>query len=73
MKKNINEKTLRSVFVPKLSKNDDSLFVAVNGRRILVKKGETVELPVAFAEVIENSRNAQDEAESYIAAMAHEN
>ncbi len=73
MKKNINEKTLRSVFVPKLNKNDDSLFVAVNGRRILVKKGETVELPVAFAEVIENSRNAQDEAESYIAAMAHEN
>ncbi len=72
MKKNKNEKTLRSVFIPKLNKNDDSLFVAVNGRRILVKKGETVELPLAFAEVIENSQKAQNEAESFIAAVSRE-
>lgn len=64
--KTTKEKKTKAVFIPKLSKNDDSLFVAVNGRRILVKKGETVELPLHFAEVIENSVNAQREAESFI-------
>lgn len=68
--KKIKENKLRTVFVPKLNKNDDSLFVAVNGKRILVKKGETVELPVAFAEVIENSVRAQAEAESFIEAVS---
>lgn len=61
----------KTVFIPKLSKNDDALFVAVNGKRILVKKGEAVELPAAFAEVIENSANADKQAESFIASVAN--
>lgn len=65
MKKTIQKDT-KTVFIPKTSKNDDSLFVAVNGKRILVKKGESVELPTAFAEVIENSFRAGKEAESFI-------
>ncbi|MBR2410913.1 MAG: hypothetical protein IKB08_04220 [Clostridia bacterium] len=71
MKKNIESNT-KTVFIPKVSKNDDSLFVAVNGRRILVKKGETVELPVHFAEVIENSLLAARKAESFIEAVSSE-
>lgn len=43
------------VFVPKASKNDDSLFVSVNGKRILIKKGVAVKVPKAHAEVIRNS------------------
>lgn len=73
MKKKVKEKAVKTVFIPKLNKNDDSLFVAVNGRRILVKKGETVELPAAFAEVIENSQRAQDDAEDFIASMSRNN
>ncbi len=73
MKKTIKEKTLKTVFIPKLNKNDDSLFVSVNGKRILVKKGETVELPAAFAEVIENSQKAQDDADSFIASVSRSN
>lgn len=73
MKKTIKEKTLKTVFIPKLNKNDDSLFVSVNGKRILVKKGETVDLPAAFAEVIANSQKAQDDADSFIASVSRSN
>ena len=68
MKKTENKsaKLTKTVFIPKLHKNDDSLFVAVNGKRILVKKGVAVELPLAFAEVIENSEKASRKAEQFI-------
>lgn len=65
MKKNVEKKT-ETVFIPKLVRNDDALFVAVNGKRILVRKGENVELPEAFCEVIRNSEAARAEAQSYI-------
>lgn len=55
-----------TVFIPKHDRHDDSLFVAVNGKRILVKKGEPVSLPKAFAEVIKNSFAAQSQAEDFI-------
>ncbi len=58
------------VFIPKASKNDDSLYVAVNGRRMLVKKGEQVMLPASFAEVIENSFAAARSAEEYIDSVS---
>jgi len=60
----------KEVFIPKEYKRDDSLFVAVNGERILVRKGETVTLPLKFAEVIENSAAARREAEKFIASVA---
>ena len=55
-----------TVFVPKASKYDDALYVAVNGRRILVKKGEPVLLPAMFAEVVHNSFAAAEKADAYI-------
>lgn len=67
------KENMRTVFIPRLSKNDDSLFVAVNGKRILVKKGEAVELPAPFAEVIENSVKAEEQAENFIASVANVN
>lgn len=56
------------VFVPKSGRDDDDLFVAVNGKRILIQKGKTVYLPPEFAEVVENSLMAQTDAEKYIVA-----
>ena len=53
---NTKEK-LVSVFIPKTSRNDTERFVAVNGERILVQTGKTVEIPERFAEVIKNSEN----------------
>ena len=60
------------VFIPKTDKNDDAQFVAVNGRRMLIRKGETVEVPPAFAEVLAHSVQAGMEAERFINAVANE-
>ena len=35
---------LVSVFIPKQSRNDTERFIAVNGERILVQTGKTVEI-----------------------------
>lgn len=67
-----SKNTLVPVFVPKESKHDDSLFVAVNGKRMLIKKGETVMLPAPFVEAVENSVNARREAESFIDSVSKE-
>ncbi len=66
------EQTTVSVFIPKTDKNDDAQFVAVNGRRMLIRKGEVVEVPPAFAEVIAHSVQAGQEAERFINAVANE-
>ena len=72
MKKKAEAKT-EVIYIPKLYKNDDSLFVAVNGKRILIRKGEQVEVPVQFAEVIKNSLAAQNEAQRFIEASCRDN
>ena len=52
-----SNEALVSVFIPKQGRNDTERFVAVNGERILVQTGKTVEVPKRFAEVIKNSEN----------------
>lgn len=64
-KTNVAEDTV-TVFIPKENKHDDALYVAVNGKRLLVKKGENVKLPRCFAEVILSSFDAKKTADSYI-------
>lgn len=54
------------VYVPKEGKGDDDLFIAVNGRRMLIQKGKTVYLPPEFAEVVEHMFEARAEADRYI-------
>lgn len=70
--KKITDNEMQTVFIPKTSKHDDAQFVAVNGQRILVRKGETVTLPKRFAEVILNSEKAAKTAESFIDSVAKE-
>ncbi len=72
MKNNKTATTTYPVFIPKLNKNDDALFVAVNGKRMLIKKGETVQVPREFYEVIENSRRQSLEAEQFILSNVNE-
>ena len=64
------ETAVETVFIPKSGKHDDALYVAVNGQRILVKKGEPVAVPVRFAEVIRNSEAAAKHAEDYIESVS---
>ena len=71
-KKIVAEQANVPVFIPKTDKNDDAQFVAVNGRRMLIRKGETVEVPPAFAEVLSHSVQAGKEAEHFISAVSNE-
>ena len=61
-----------TVFIPKESKHDDALYIAVNGKRMLVKKGEPVVLPKPFAAVVNASFAAKQTAEKYIDAVCAE-
>ena len=70
--KNEPAEVLEEVFIPKSNKHDDAQYVAVNGQRILVKKGETVYLPKKFAEVIRHSEEAAACAESFIESVSAE-
>lgn len=68
-KKNIAT-TTKEVFVPKENKHDDTLYIAVNGKRMMIKKGITVSLPVEFAEVVENSFSSRQSADEFINSVS---
>lgn len=65
---NNSAEKLVSVFIPKQSRNDTERFIAVNGERILVQTGKTVEIPERFAEVIKNSEKMAAVSAEYIDA-----
>jgi hypothetical protein len=54
------------VFIPKESRDDTERFIAVNGERILVQTGKTIEIPERFAEVIKNSEMMAQTSAEYI-------
>ena len=62
---NKTEKMVK-VFIPKESRNDTERFISVNGERILVQTGKTVEIPERFAEVIRNSEKMAQISQEYI-------
>ncbi len=62
----------KTVFIPKRGRNDSERYIAVNGRRMLVRTGEAVELPLEFAEVVENSQKMDIQSDSYIAQNRRE-
>lgn len=59
-----------TIRVPKKGK-EDALFVGVNFKNYILKRGEYVKIPKAVWEVIQNSELAEEFAESY--ARAKEN
>ncbi len=70
--KNVSAEALEEVFIPKSNKHDDAQYVAVNGRRILVKKGETVKQRASVAGVIRHSDQAAGHAEGFIVSGSAE-
>ena len=64
----VQEEELVPVYIPKTSRSDNERFVAVNGERILIQTGKTVQVPRRFAEVIQNSMASDAEAAAYIEA-----
>lgn len=59
-------KGYKTVFIPKNGRNDNERYVAVNGKRILVRTGEPVSIPSEFAEVVENSLKMARVCDEYI-------
>ena len=56
-----------TVFIPKRGRNDNERYVAVNGRRMLIKCGESVAVPHEFKEIIEQSQKQDRLSDEYIA------
>ncbi len=61
---------MKTVFIPRRSKNDTERYVAVNGENMLIQTGKAVEVPLRFAEVIETSQRQDSAAEAFIEAFA---
>lgn len=57
----------REIRIPKAPKGEDNFVIAsVNGRVFKIKRGETVEVPLPIAQVIENSFKDADRADDFI-------
>lgn len=63
----MNVKEMKTVFIPKNGRNDNERYVAINGKRILVRTGTAVRVPAHFAEVIEQSQRMDRCSDEYIA------
>lgn len=65
-------KKTKTVFIPKRGRNDSERYVAVNGRRMIIKCGEPVEVPAEFAAVIEHSLETERISDEYISENRRE-
>ncbi len=65
-------KRTKTVFIPKRGRNDSERYVAVNGRRMIIKCGESVEVPAEFAAVIEQSLENERVSDEYISENRRE-
>lgn len=61
-----------TVFIPKRGRNDNERYVAVNGKRILVKCGESVTVLGEFAQVIKNGLKMDALSDAYISENRRE-
>ena len=56
---------LVKIRIPRGRDNQDDVFVGVNGRTWLIKRGVEVEVPKCVAEVIRNAEEAEEAAYAY--------
>ena len=62
-KKEEKERTVL-IKLPKM-KNEGDMFVSVNNKTFLIKRGVEVEVPESVAEVLRRSEEMQEQAEAY--------
>ncbi len=63
---------IKTVFIPKRNRNDNERYVALNGRRMIIRCGEPVEVPSEFAMVIEQSLETERLSDEYISENRRE-
>ena len=52
---------LVKIRLPRRTKNDEDVFVSVNAKTYLIKRGMEVEVPASVAELIRNAEEMQEE------------
>lgn len=50
-----------NVFIPKMSGEDNTFFVGLNGKNYLIPRGKTVQVPKAVADIIDMHNRAIEE------------
>lgn len=60
-----------TVRLPKTKELQDDVFVSVNQRSWLIRRGETVEVPVCVAEVLQHSEDMAQEALAFESRVGH--
>lgn len=60
-----NPETMKSVFLPRISGEEDTVFVALNGKAWQVPRGKKVSLPLALAQILEESEHNAQIARDY--------
>ena len=68
-KKTAAEKTVKIKLLRSMDEKEQSVFVSVNDRTFQIKRGVEVEVPECVAEVLENSRRMEEEAEDFICSV----
>ena len=65
---NANEEKKVKIRLPLSRTENDDVFVGVNGRTWLIKRGETVEVPECVAEVLMHKEEAEARCYQYISS-----
>lgn len=60
-----------TIRLPKTKELQEDVFVSVNQRSWLIRRGETVEVPACVAEVLQHSENMAQEAIAFESRMTH--
>lgn len=60
------------VNIPRLRKDESDVYVCVNGKGILIKRGVDVEIDVEYAEVLKHSQKADGIAIKYMQQIEEE-
>jgi len=71
MAENTEKKTkMVKIKIPLTKTEKEDVYVAVNGKSYLIKRGECVEVPASVAEVLENQEKMLSEAIAFEAEAA---
>ncbi len=68
VKKKEAKEGYRTVFIPKENRDDTERFLTINGHSILVQTGIPVEVPEAYAQLVERNQRVKEQSEAFILA-----
>lgn len=65
------ENDMVKIKLPRLKKDDEDVFVSVNERTWLIKRGVEVEVPRCVAKILRQQERMQEEAYNYESEVQH--